>query len=419
MKIAILTTGSQGDLQPYLALAIAINQAGHETQIAAFENYESYVRQYGLNYFRIRGDVTQAARGSTGQSAIQTDNPLKLIMSFSRLKTLVYDLQADFFAACQNADAVIYHPGALIGYFAAQQLGIPGFVGTPFPMSPTRAYPSLAFYSLPRVSGATNLMTHRILEEVMWRTSREPISQFWRHAFKRLPKDFSSPFLKKGADRHATLISCSQYVFPRPADWQADVHMRGYWFLDEPEEWQPPSALKEFLAAGPSPVYVGFGSIADPTAAAHLSKMVVEALRESGQRGVIATGWGGMTQQEEQAEDVYFLEKAPHAWLFPRMAAVVHHGGAGTTAAGLRAGVPTVIIPFGMDQFAWGRRVAELGVGVKPIPRSQLTSERLAAAIRQTLASDIRSAAMDIGVKIRSENGAVETAQILVDALSS
>jgi sterol 3beta-glucosyltransferase len=179
--------------------------------------------------------------------------------------------------------------------------------------------------------------------------------------------------------RYPVLYGYSPAVLPKPEDWDDSLHVTGYWFLDSPSDWQPPAALVDFLKAGPPPVYAGFGSMAgsDPDA---LSAMVVEALARVKQRGILASGWGGLAHAN-LPDHVIAVESVPHDWLFPQMAAVVHHGGAGTTATGLRVGVPSIVVPFLADQFFWGQRVAQLGVGSNPIPRQQLTVQRLAAAI--------------------------------------
>jgi sterol 3beta-glucosyltransferase len=144
---------------------------------------------------------------------------------------------------------------------------------------------------------------------------------------------------------------------------------------------------------------------------------MIRALALSGQRGILATGWSGISKLNQNPDNIFVLESAPHTWLFPRMAAIVHHGGAGTTAAGLRAGVPNVVVPFSNDQFAWGRRVFELGVGSKPIPRKQLTTEMLSDAIQFALTDEIRNAAKELGTKIRGEYGAETAAKVILDAL--
>lgn len=418
MTITILTTGSQGDTQPYVALGLALQKAGARVRLAAFENYEGFVKSHGLEFFPIHGDVAKVAGSDQTKSARQADNPLKLLLSFNKLKSLVFDLQKDFYAACEGSEAVLYHPGAAIGYFAAQHLGIPAILATPFPMTPTREYPSLIFYDAPRLGRGFNFFSHKILEQIMWSASSSVVRQFWLQKFGHAPQNFGNPFSRQVTRRNPTIISCSQYVFPRPADWTENVHSSGYWFLDEDPDWQPAPELLDFLQAGKPPVYVGFGSLGDPVQARQTTGLVIEALIQSGQRGILATGWNGLSQLENFPEGIFILKSAPHTWLFPRMAAVVHHGGAGTIAAGLRAGVPSVIIPHSNDQFAWGRRVYELGVAARPIPRKKLTVEKLVEAIRFALSGEIRTAARELGDKIRSENGAEMAASIILNSLN-
>jgi sterol 3beta-glucosyltransferase len=412
MNITILTTGTRGDTQPYLALGLALKQAGHSIRISAFENFEALVKAYQLDFFPIHGNVAQVA-SRLGQGGQSVDNPLKFLLSFNQLKDLVTNLQEDFFTACVGADAVIYHTGAAVGYFAAQQMKIPAILASPYPFTPTRDYPSLIFYHLPRLGKTYNYLTHKIQEQIFWFASSSAIRGFWKKEFGRLPEDFGCPYPRQVTRRQPTVISYSNHVFPRPANWPEHVHTAGYWFLDEEPGWQPPAELLNFLRAGKPPVYVGFGSVGDPTRAEQTTRLVIEALKRSGQRGVLATGWNALTRVEDPSDDIFFLDSAPHSWLLPQMAAAVHHGGAGTTAAGLRAGVPSVIVPFGNDQFAWGLRVYELGVGARPIPQKSLTVENLSRAILAALAPEIQSAASEMGTKIRSERGAEKAAQII------
>jgi UDP:flavonoid glycosyltransferase YjiC (YdhE family) len=178
----------------------------------------------------------------------------------------------------------------------------------------------------------------------------------------------------------------------------------GYWFLDPAADWTPPSALVEFLATGPPPVYVGFGSMGNQSPE-ETADLVVQALLQAGQRGIILSGWSGL-RTAEKPDSVFMLDSAPFSWLFPRVAAVVHHGGAGTMAAGLRAGVPSIVVPFFGDQPYWGQRVVELGVGPQPIPRRRLTAERLAKAIQQAVSDQpMRQRATELGARIRAEDG--------------
>lgn len=417
MLVTILTTGSRGDTQPYVALALALKSEGFSVRVAAFENYAAFVRSHGLEFHPIRGDVSQVASGDQARSARQADNPLKFILSFNKLRSLVLDLQADFFSACIGADAIVYHPGVPLGYFAAQHFGIPSILATPFPMTPTREYPALIFYNGPHLGALYNYMTHKIFQQIMWSASSSAVKRFWKEKFGRLPQSFAIPFSQQTTSRLPTIVSCSEHVFATPEDWPAHVHNTGYWFLEEEAQWEPSPDLLEFLSRGNPPVYVGFGSMGEAASAARTTEIVVQALKKSGQRGVLAKGWSGMVDTGDLAGDIFFLESAPHSWLFPRMAAVVHHGGAGTTAAGLKAGVPNIIVPYSNDQFAWGRRVQELGVGVKPIPRKNLNADGLAQAILSARDENIREAARRLGRKIAADNGAQTAAKIISDSL--
>ncbi|MDP1604987.1 MAG: glycosyltransferase, partial [Legionella sp.] len=159
MNITILTTGTRGDTQPYIALGMELKKAGHAVRLAAFQNYESFVKSHGLDYFPIRGDVSLVAGGGSGKKAMQVDNPLKLMLSFNELKDHLFDLQQDFFNACRDSDVIVYHPGAAIGYFAAWHFNIPSVLATPFPMTATREYPALIFYDMPRFGKAFNFLS--------------------------------------------------------------------------------------------------------------------------------------------------------------------------------------------------------------------------------------------------------------------
>ena len=418
MVITILTAGTRGDTQPYIALGVALKKAGYAVRIAAFETYEAFVKQFGLEFYPIKGDIAGVAASDSVRGAMSADNPLKLVLSFNRLKSFVFDLQKDFFDACAGSDAIVYHPGVPIGYFAARTLKIPSILATPFPMTPTKDYPSLMFYNTIRLGRTFNLLTHKMLEKVMWSASSSAIKQFWQKEFGHAPEDFGCPFSRQNTKNSPTVISCSNYVFPRPHDWPEHVYNTGYWFLDDDADWKPSSDLLDFLERGSPPLYVGFGSIADATSAAGTTELVMDALKRSGQRGILATGWNAMSKTDQIPEEIFMLESAPHSWLFPRMAAVVHHGGAGTTAAALRAGIPSIVIPHTNDQFAWGRRVHELGVSAKPIPRKKLTVEKLSDAIQLVLTKETKRAAKELGIKIQSETGAATAAKIIADCLA-
>jgi UDP:flavonoid glycosyltransferase YjiC (YdhE family) len=213
------------------------------------------------------------------------------------------------------------------------------------------------------------------------------------------------------------LYGFSPSVIPKPVDWDSNIHVTGYWLLDSGSDWTPPSDLVEFLEGGTPPVYIGFGSMSNrnPEETANLC---LQALAQTKQRAIMLSGWGGL-QKANLPDTVFMIDSVPHSWLFPRVGAVVHHGGAGTTAAGLRAGVPSIIIPFFGDQLFWGQRIAELGVGPEPIPRKKLTVKRLAQAIQQAVTDEsMRQRAFNLGAQIQAEDGiagAVAVVQNIVE----
>ncbi len=419
MLITILTMGSRGDTQPFLALGVELIKLGHRVRFVTFENYRDFVKPFGLEFYPITGDVARVASSEDLQGAMQADNPFKILLSFNKMKAYVFELQQQLFKACLGSDVIVYHPGAAIGYFAAQQFGMRSVLATPFPMTPTREYPALIFYNSVRTSKGFNMLTHKIFEQIMWSATSAPIKQFWKKKFGRAPTNFACPYPKQVTRDLPTLVSCSDHVFPRPTDWPEHVHNTGFWFLEDDAGWQPPDALLNFLKKGAPPVYVGFGSMRSTDFETRTTQIVIDALRLSGQRGILATGWGGMTKDHGASDEIFFLESAPHSWLFPRMAAVVHHGGAGTTAAGLKAGVPGIIVPYTNDQFAWGRRIFELGVGARSIPIKRLTAEKLSDAINFVLTGEIKASAIELGKKIRAENGAKVAAKIIICSLTA
>jgi UDP:flavonoid glycosyltransferase YjiC (YdhE family) len=235
----------------------------------------------------------------------------------------------------------------------------------------------------------------------------------------RLPRlPFSGPSARQ-LERTPLYYAYSPTVIPRPADWAERIHVTGFWFSDPPPGWTPPPDLVSFLESGPPPVYVGFGSMPSGSAEDTL-KLILKALELSHQRCVLLSGWAGIGEDRKLPEYAFGVESVPHSWLFPRMRAVVHHGGAGTTGAGLRAGVPSIVTPFVADQPNWGRRVEALGVGPRAILFRELTADLLADAIRQATSDTVmRQRASAIGEQIRSEDGVGTTVDLFMSFVCS
>lgn len=399
MKILILTLGSRGDVQPYVALGLGLQAAGHQVTVATLESFAAFVRERGLAFVPFQGDLLALMQTPNGKAAIAgKGNMLALLRQVRPMYRRLLDAA---WAAAAAADLVIYHPKIVGGYSIAEQRGIPGILALPLPLySPTAAFPS-PILPWANLGGPLNRLSHRAMVSLASASVRGVLNDWRRDVFGGGP--VRDELVLRGQPV-LRLYSYSPAVVPTPDDWDASSIATGYWFLDRADTWQAPAALTAFLRDGPPPVYVGFGSM--PTEdAIHTTALVTDALARAGQRGVLATGWGGLAIGES-VPSIYMLDSAPHDWLFPQMAAVVHHGGAGTTAAGLRAGVPSVICPFFGDQPFWGRQVARLGAGPAPIPQKRLTSTRLADAIHGAVSNaGMRERAAAIGAAIRAEDG--------------
>ena len=271
----------------------------------------------------------------------------------------------------------------------------------PTPLIPTRAFPAPSWpYS---VTWADSIITISgwAMYQVVWQWYRPFVKEFRQQL--GLPATSAARYLQT-LKNTPMLSAYSPQIIPHPADWSENVHVCGYFFLDNQTGWQPPADLLSFLDGGNPPVYIGFGSMAGQNPQ-ELAAIVLQALAQSGQRGLLLTGWGAL-RTGSIPENVFVLESAPHNWLFPRMAAVVHHGGAGTTAEGLRAGIPNIIVPFILDQPFWGKRVHAMGLGPEPVPQKKLSADRLANAIRSAVSDrKIQAQANAIGKAIRAEDG--------------
>jgi sterol 3beta-glucosyltransferase len=416
MRIAIIALGSRGDVQPYVALGKGLKSAGHQVRLLSHENFARLATAHDLEFCPMYGDVQAFVESEEMRELLAKGNFLTITSRTSQeSKRAAIEWAKTGLMACQGMDWLLAGVGGLyLGQALSEKLGIPLLPAFVFPFTPTTAFPGALFPdAIARLGGTVNWRSHQVVKQILWQGSRAGDSAARQQVFE-IPK---APFFGvKAHDRYPTLYGFSPAVIPKPADWQ-NTEVTGYWFLDAAPDWTPPSSLIEFLAAGKPPVYIGFGSMGsrNPEETANL---VLQAVERTGQRAILLSGWGGL-RAETMPDSVYLIDSIPHDWLFPQMAAIVHHGGAGTTAAGLRAGVPTVIIPFFGDQGFWGRRVAELGVGTAPIPRKQLTVEHLAQAI-QTAVSDpaMRQSAANLGAKIRDENG-IDNAVAIIQKIDS
>jgi UDP:flavonoid glycosyltransferase YjiC (YdhE family) len=312
-------------------------------------------------------------------------------------------------AACQDTEAVIHSfLLTLAGYEVARERDIPDISVQLFPVfCRTVEFPGIVFPDLP-LGDPYRRVTHQILKQAFWQASRILYGRI-RRSNPHLPRLTGWPFGANSDRPPPRLYAFSPHVVSRPDDWRDDMHVMGYWFRDDAGDWEPPQELVGFLE-GPPPVCIALGSTVTRDRE-KLTGIVLEALALSRQRGVIA---GAGLPVESLSDDVLRLDFAPYSWLFPRVAGVVHHGGAGTTAQGLRAGVPSAVVPFTSDQPFWGRRVHALGVGPRPIPASRLSAKRLSEAILAlTDDGEMRRRAAALGEAIRAEDGVGEAVRII------
>ena len=410
--IAILAHGSRGDVQPYVALGDGLRKAGYAVRVAAPEQFRSFILEYGLEFAPLAGDprllMTEAVKkaGSQGNFLRSTQVILKYAAP------IALQVLRDAESACQGTDVIVHSLlMTQVGHQIARQAGIPDFSALVFAVfNPTGSFPNPGFPDLRW--GPYNRLTHHLFTQLFSKGGRLSYNWLLRLRHTHLPPLLPWPFGNSKKRPTPVLYGFSPHVIPRPVEWTEDVHVTGFWFLPSPALWQPPSALLDFLASGPPPVFIGFGSVIS-SRALRLTEIVLKALAQTGQRGVLLSGWGGLTRVS-LPQDVFMIESAPFDWLFPKMKAAVIHGGIGTTAASLQAGIPTLVVPFTADQFFWGDRVSRLGVGPEPIPHRKLNAENLAGAIREMLEDEgMRQRASALGECLRSEDGVANAIRII------
>lgn len=397
MPIAVVALDTRGGVQPYAALALGLQEAGHEVRMVAPAGFTPWLAGMGLDVHAVGVD-TAAARADgvaeMGRVARTRYMRARAVEHTARSAT-------DVLRACEGVDLLMGGiGGATLGRPVAEKLGVPFVDAHLHPIGPpTAAFPGVL---LPR--------TPRFAWKASHRPSRLGATLPFRSAVRRARRDVLGLPARPAPVDHTlpALYGYSRHVLPAPPEWGPRHHVTGYWTL--PGAGPLPPALEGFLDAGPPPVCIGFGSMsgADPAA---LTALVLDAVRRAGVRAVLLSGWGALTPLDR--DDVLVVEEAPHDLLFPRTAAVVHHGGAGTTGAALRAGVPSVVVPFAVDQPFWGARVAALGVGPTPVPRRRLTGGALADALRATADPGMRGRAASLGRLIRAEDGVVNAVAAL------
>jgi sterol 3beta-glucosyltransferase len=417
VRILLLTYGSRGDVQPFLALAVGLQQAGHSVRLALPACLEELAQPYAILTLPLPGDPSALSEELNRSS----HNLVRQILAIqSHVLPLAQQVGSLAYEGIQECDLVVHSFLFAAGaHTFAQQRGIPDISAQFFPIfAPTRSMPAVGFPepSLPgRYQGAYNLATHRLSKVLFHGLSARGYPVVRKH-YPRWPRQLLWPFdAAAGHPPSPLLLGISPQILPPAPEWHnSHIHVTGYWVFEE-DGYQPPAALSSFLAGGEPPVCVGFGSMIHPRSTI-IQRTLLTALRSEKQRAIILTGWDGWesVRAELQGPDFLFIEGAPHAWLLPRCKLAIHHGGAGTTAAALRAGVPQWIIPFTADQPFWARRIHQIGAGPSPIKPEEISPGKLAPLLRAALeTAGWRARAAEVGEKIRRENGVARAVEII------
>ncbi|MBS2031123.1 MAG: glycosyltransferase family 1 protein [Deltaproteobacteria bacterium] len=415
MRVALLAPGSRGDVQPYIALGQALQALGHTCTLVTTLDHEALVRSYGLGLATVPLNVAAELQRAEATRALEGGGVIASFRLFAEIaKRSARSLAEVGLEASRGAGVLVTNfTTALVADAISRKLGVPLVQAYNVPVTSTSELPGALFPGLD-FGRLSRRLGHRLTRAALWLTARASANAACVEVLGAKPAP-RLPGPHAGLLPGRLIYGFSEALIPRPADWPQDVSATGFWFVEEPSTFTPPVELTRFLEDGPSPVCVGFGSMSTEKPD-EVSALVLAAARAEGVRLVLLSGWAGL-QPGLISKDVVALSAVPHAWLYPRCCAVVHHGGAGTTAAAVRAGVPAIVVPFHGDQPFWASRVRGLGLGPDPIPRRRLTVDRLAAAIRRaTTDSALRLRAAAIGRRVREEQGALRAAEQIVGA---
>lgn len=420
MRTSLICNDTRGGIQPYLALALGLKAAGDDVSFVAPEGYAAMARetlaQAGIPFHGLPGDVETTLQQPEVARQLERGFWATHRLMIEHATQAMCDSMRAGLAAMDSADRIIGgFGGMLVGESIAEALRIPFIQAHLQPLTTTGEYPGLLAPGwLPRSLAPLNRFTHALSRQVFWQAMRPALNTARRTILNLPPIRFWGNVGRAKSPDDLLLYGYSTALLPQPKDWPAGAHVTGYWFLDRPATWQPPIGLESFLEAGPPPVVVGFGSMSSRNAEA-MTELVLSAIRQTGQRVVLLSGWGGLATST-LPDWAFALPGCPHDWLFPRCSLAIHHGGAGTTGAALRAGIPSLIVPFAADQFFWGRRIAEQGFGLTLGSRKSLTAPLLAHAIGTILGDEhYTQRTRTCATHITAENGVSRAVKLLSD----
>jgi len=401
----IFTIGTQGDVRPCVALGQGLKRAGYPVRIATSINFTELVRNAGLEFRPITADFQAMleANNSIGDHGLS-------LLEIARIFRDQYTKWAanwvqEGLRASEGAGLLIGVSNSILLAKALSEVrGIPFAIARLQPVTLSKILPPIMFScARKRTPGPVSIGAHYVMYKLLWDVMRPAINDIVRPQLGLKPYPWYGPYFRD-LQVAKTVNGFSEHVLPRPADWPESSQVTGYWFLDQPS-WVPSQELQDFLDAGPKPVYIGFGSMVAGSAAT-FTETVLEGVKQSRRRAVLATGWGALNGEDgPRSEQIFFLRQAPHDYLFPLMAGAVHHGGAGTIAASVRAGIPSVVVPFFGDQPFWAYCLHKRGVAPPALQRKTLTPAALASALKATEEPRMLENAGALGRAIRAEDG--------------
>jgi UDP:flavonoid glycosyltransferase YjiC (YdhE family) len=407
MHFSFVTVGTRGDAQPFVAVGARLARRGHRVTIATHEDHRSLVEGAGLTLLPICGNIRTLMETPAGRAWLGSgDNIVAYAKAFRELfEPLADRWMRDEAAATDGADVVVGHLMTTGAWYGAEKRGLPYLLLCPYPSLASGRIALNPIGELPLIGPFLNRMGWRYFERIC--------SAPFAAAIHRVRADLGLAPAEPNVwnalrARKTPYLHCySEAVLPKPPDWPDYAEVTGWCNLEAPAAWQPPPKLARFLEGGDA-LYVGFGSMTGMDQEV-LAKLTVGALRRAKRRAVLCSGWGSIAVAQS-GDDLLCVDEAPHDWLFARVAGLVHHGGAGTFGAGLRAGKPTLVVPFFGDQPMWGRFGERLGVGPAPLPKKKLNEQRLAAAITALGDEKYAARAAELGRAFAAEDGAEKTA---------
>jgi len=417
MKITLLTMGTRGDTQPFISLAVRLKEQGHQVILGARPDFADLTKKYGVEFAPLGLPYKSFIMDNT--KGFESGNFLKIAMQGVKQRKLMFEnMGEDAYRAAQGSDAIIFKYSWFAGYSIAEKLGIPCAAAMLFPITPTKEFPCFMIGEGKNRGKLMNAVFWWVSDQVIiWQYQRSYDTKLRRKMGLR-PLPFFGPHKRQAKENMPVFYAYSPTVLPKPSDWPERINVTGIWPSLKPACWEPSANLLQFLENGAVPVYIGFGSM--PSNAEKTLVMILKALELSGNRGVILAGWADIGSAGKLPKTVFCVNDEPHHWLFPKMAAIVHHGGAGTTTSALLSGVPSIITPSTIDQHSWGRQVHALGAGPAPIPFKNLTPELLATAITEATTNKImRNRAFEISKVLEKEDGLKQTLDVFVQFCNS